>query len=90
MLFMVIERFRDTDAIGERFRTNGRMMPEDVTYAGSWLEPSGARCFQLMTAPSEARLKVWMDAWSDLMDFEVVPVQTSTDFWSVRGGAGRD
>jgi hypothetical protein len=59
-------------------------MPDDVTYEGSWLEPSGQRCFQVMSAPSEARLKVWMDKWSDLMEFEVVPVQTSAEFWATR------
>jgi hypothetical protein len=84
MLFMVIEHFKDVTAIGQRFRAKGRMMPDDVTYEGSWLEPSGKRCFQVMTAPSEARLKVWMDKWQDLMEFEVVPVHTSAEFWAKR------
>jgi len=37
MLFMVIERYRagDPDAVGERFRTQGRMAPDDVVYHGS-------------------------------------------------------
>jgi hypothetical protein len=50
MLFMVIEPFRNGDAklIGERFRRDGRMLPEGVVYHASWVDPAGARCFQLM------------------------------------------
>jgi hypothetical protein len=84
MLFMVIEHFKDVAAIGDRFRAKGRMMPEDVTYEGSWLEPSGIRCFQVMAAPSEAQLRIWMGRWDDLMEFEVVPVQSSSEFWAKR------
>jgi hypothetical protein len=49
MLFMVIERFRDRDAkaVYRRFREQGRMMPEGLTYVGSWIEANFDRCFQL-------------------------------------------
>lgn len=50
MLFMVIERFRDNDMIPvyRRVRDAGRMLPEGLLYIDSWIEPSFARCFQLM------------------------------------------
>ncbi len=34
MLYMVIEKFKggSPDAVGERFRRDGRMMPEGVVY----------------------------------------------------------
>ncbi|SPE37659.1 hypothetical protein SBA6_740009 [Candidatus Sulfopaludibacter sp. SbA6] len=50
MLYMVIERFKHADPrlVGERFQRCGRMQPEGLVYHASWLEPSGARCFQLM------------------------------------------
>jgi hypothetical protein len=84
MLFMVIERFKNSDPrpVGERFQSRGRMLPEGVTYHASWLEPSGARCFQVMEGPSAESLQPWIRAWSDLADFEVIPVLTSADFWS--------
>ena len=50
MLFMVIERFKNRDAVAvyRRFREQGRMMPEGLTYVGSWVEANFDRCFQLM------------------------------------------
>jgi hypothetical protein len=84
MLFMVIEHFKGGNAklIGERFRQSGRMMPDGVVYHASWLEPAGDRCFQVMEAPSAELLNIWVSRWNDLMDFEIIPVLTSVDFWS--------
>jgi hypothetical protein len=84
MLFMVIERFKNEDLqrIGKRFREKGRMLPENVSYRASWVESNGARCFQLMEAPDADALRIWSKRWEDLVDFEVVPVVTSEEFWS--------
>ena len=83
MLFMVIEHFKggNAAAVGERFRRDGRMMPEGVLYHASWVEPAGARCFQVMEAARPELLNAWVSRWDDLMDFEIVPVLTSSDFW---------
>jgi hypothetical protein len=87
MLFMVIERFKQADPtpVGERFRQKGRMLPEGVTYHASWIDSTGMRCFQLMEAPSPGALDVWARGWMDLIDFEVVPVVLSGEFWSSQG-----
>lgn len=82
MLFMVIEHFRDTPAIGRRFREKGRMMPNGVSYVSSDIDPATQRCFQMMEAPSAEALQPWIDAWKDLADFEIIPVQSSTEFWA--------
>ncbi len=84
MLFMVIERFRGGDArrVGERFKQSGRMLPDGVTYHASWVDSAGARCFQVMEATRLELLDVWVSRWNDLIDFEIVPVQTSSDFWA--------
>lgn len=84
MLFMVIERFKDGNAgrVGERFRNSGRMLPDGVTYHMSWVDSAGARCFQIMEAPRLELLSPWVSRWDDLVDFEIVPVLTSSDFWS--------
>lgn len=87
MLFMVIERFKAgrSEAVGERFRQQGRMLPSGVTYLASWVEDSGASCFQLMETTDEvgrAGIDLWVSRWSDLVDFEVFPVLTSTDYWA--------
>jgi hypothetical protein len=84
MLFMVIERFKHGDPrpVGERFRQRGRMLPEGVTYQASWVEHTGMRCFQLMEAPDHAVLQTWAGRWEDLVEFEIVQVLTSADFWT--------
>lgn len=83
MLFMVIERFKEGDPgpVGARFKLKGRMLPEGVVYHASWLEPGGARCFQVMEAEHAGMLNAWVARWSDLADFEIVPVLTSQQFW---------
>jgi Domain of unknown function (DUF3303) len=79
MLYMVIERFknRDAKAVYTRFRDQGRMMPDGLSYVGSWIEESFDRCFQVMECDDERLLHDWASRWADLMDFELVPVLTS-------------
>jgi len=86
MLFMVMERFKERDgaAVGQRFRRSGRMLPEGGSYHASWVDAEGARCFQVMEAPDPEALNAWVRCWNDLVDFEIVPVVTSAEFWSKR------
>jgi hypothetical protein len=84
MLFMVIEHFKSgaVPMIGERFQSRGRMLPEGVTYHASWVDAAGDRCFQIMESPDAALLTSWTRRWDDLIDFEIIPVVPSSDFWA--------
>src|SRR6266550_1607553 len=84
MLFMVMERFKSGDPkpIGERFRRSGRMLPADVLYQANWMDAAGARCFQIMEAPNLESLNEWIRRWDDLVDFEIVPVLSSGEYWA--------
>jgi len=84
MLFMVIERFRNRDAapVYRRFREHGRMLPDGMHYCASWIETNFDRCFQLMECDDERLFADWIVKWSDLADFEVVPVATSEEIQS--------
>jgi hypothetical protein len=79
MLFMVIEHFRDRDAkaVYRRFREQGRMTPDGLTYVGSWIEANFDRCFQLMECDNARLLQEWILSWGDLADFEITPVVPS-------------
>jgi tRNA splicing endonuclease len=48
MLFMLIERFKDAEAVYRRLREKGRMLPEGLKYVGSWVGADYNPCFQLM------------------------------------------
>lgn len=78
---MVIERYRDKDGVSvyRRARERGRMLPEGLRYVASWVEPDYGRCFQLMETEDPALFEAWTSRWSDLVDFEVVPVVTSAE-----------
>jgi hypothetical protein len=81
MLFMVIERFKNGDAkaVYRRLRDQGRGMPDGLRYVNSWIEASFDRCFQLMECDDVRLLQQWVAAWSDLMEFEIVPVAPSAE-----------
>ena len=68
MLFMLIERFKNRDAVAvyRRFREQGRMAPEGLTYVGSWIEANFDRCFQLMECDDARLLQRWVLHWQSL------------------------
>jgi uncharacterized protein DUF3303 len=76
---MVIEHFRGGDArpVYRRFRDAGRLMPDSIAYVASWVDADLTRCFQVMECADEASLAQWTAQWSDIVDFEIVPVITS-------------
>jgi hypothetical protein len=81
MLFMVIERFKDRDAraVYRRVRDEGRLLPEGLTYVGSWIEASFDRCFQLVECEDARLLQEWALAWQGLIEVEFVPVVPSQE-----------
>lgn len=79
MQFMVIERFADDDMVPiyQRLRDAGRGLPEGLELVGSWVEPSFARCFQVMECDDLKLLQQWVLHWRGLKaSFEIVPVLT--------------
>ena len=81
MLFMVVEHFkgRDPGPVYKRFAKKGRLMPDGLRYVNSWIEVGMDRCFQVMETDDPILLQEWIKNWGDLVDFEVVPVVTSTE-----------
>jgi hypothetical protein len=79
VLYMIIERFKNRDPVPvyRRFRDRGRMAPEGLTYVSSWVTEDMDRCYQVMECDDRRILEQWMTRWSDVTDFEVIPVVTS-------------
>jgi hypothetical protein len=76
---MVIETFtQGPGPVYERAAERGRMLPPGLDYVDSWVaDPRLDRCFQLMEADDPSLFDEWIANWSDLAEFEVVPVVDS-------------
>ncbi len=79
MQYMIIERFHagKVKALYRRFDEKGRMLPEGVNYINSWTNEQVSTCYQLMDSDSIESIYQWIGQWSDLADFEVIPVISS-------------
>ncbi len=81
MRYMIIEHFRDGDAVPvyRRLRDSGRQVPEGLTYLDSWVTLDLGRCYQIMECDEQGVLEEWMSRWADLVRFDVVPVIPSSE-----------
>lgn len=79
MLYMIVELFKDGDPVPvyRRFQQSGRMAPGGLRYISSWVDADLTRCFQLMETADIELLHLWMENWSDIVDFEIYPVMSS-------------
>jgi Protein of unknown function (DUF3303) len=50
-----------------------------LEYVSSWIDRDFKICWQLMKTEDFALFDQWIKNWRDLMDFEIVPVRTSTE-----------
>jgi Protein of unknown function (DUF3303) len=81
MLYMVVEHFKNKDAVPvyRRFEARGRMAPAGLSYVSSWVGEKLERCYQVMETHDRRLLDEWISKWSDLVDFEIHPVITSKE-----------
>ena len=80
MLYMVVERFTHGPApVYERAAEQGRLLPDGLEYVDSWVDERLDRCFQLMRTDDPRLFDDWTARWSDLAEFEVVPVLGSAE-----------
>jgi hypothetical protein len=78
--YIVIERFvHGARPVYERAAERGRMLPEGLFYVDRWIDESLDRCFQLMETDDPCLFDEWIDNWSDLGEFEIVPVIGSAE-----------
>ncbi|MCG2588115.1 DUF3303 domain-containing protein [Rhodohalobacter sulfatireducens] len=65
--------------IYRRLEEKGRMQPEGLTYINSWIDENMNRCYQVMETDSIENIHEWISNWDDVMEFEIVPVISSTE-----------
>jgi hypothetical protein len=78
---MVIETYKEGPTpVYARAAERGRMLPAGLDYVDSWIDGRSLdRCFQLMETERPGLFDEWIAEWSDLVEFEVVPVVSSDD-----------
>jgi hypothetical protein len=78
---LIVEHFRNGDPapVYQRFRKQGWFAPEGLTYVASWVTEELAHCYQVMECEDRTLLDTWMGRWSDLVEFEAIPVITSSE-----------
>jgi hypothetical protein len=78
---MIVEHFKNRDPVPvyQRFRDRGRLAPEGLRYVSSWIDEKLERCFQLMETSEPKLLDEWIANWSDIVEFEVYSVISSTE-----------
>jgi hypothetical protein len=76
MLFMVIETFRNQNgkAVYRKLRDGGRGLPDGLKFVSSYVTADLGRCFQLMETDDVTTFQRWIADWSEVVEFEVVPV----------------
>jgi Protein of unknown function (DUF3303) len=80
MLYMIVENFGENAVeVYRRFHNKGRLAPEGLEYLSSWIDKDMKKCFQLMETDNENLLKMWINNWKDIIDFEIFPVMTSAE-----------
>lgn len=81
MQLMIVESFRNGDPVPvyRRFRDHGRLAPAGLRYVASWVTDDLTRCFQVMECDDPQLLDDWIAKWRDLVDFEVIPVMSSSE-----------
>jgi hypothetical protein len=77
-LYRVIENFGRADAASNLrcFRDQGRQAPARLTYTSNWVSDKLDRCYQRMGSRRSQPTRS-MTNCSDLVDFEVRPVNSS-------------
>lgn len=76
MRFMIIgtwEPWQREEVVKKRMES-GRLLPEDVTVLGEWLDVSGLRSVWLLEADSQMQFFKWSLHWSNLCKYEIFPV----------------
>jgi hypothetical protein len=81
MRYLVIETYvRGAESVYARAAQQGRMLPVGLEYIESWVDAETLdRCFQLMETDDPRLFDEWIASWSDIVEFEIVPVISSSE-----------
>lgn len=73
------------DAVHRRFKETGAPPPPGVNMIGRWHSVGGNGGFFLAETEDSVALAQWLQDWTDLIDFKVVPVVTDEQVSEIIG-----
>ena len=87
MQFMVTYVFSPDarNAAQERFKKTGGQPGAGVKMLGRWHAIAGCHGFVLAESNDGVAIGKWMQEWTDLLEFDVIPVNTDEDVMKVLG-----
>ena len=87
MLFMISYSFspEDRNAAQARFKATGGGPGPGAKMLGRWHALSGNTGFVLAESNDNVAIGKWMQEWTDLLVFDIVPVNTDEDVLKVLG-----
>lgn len=87
MLFMITYAFgpEQRDEAQSRFKSTGGGPPAGAKMLGRWHNVAGLQGFVLAESTDAVAIGKWMQEWTDLLDFEVIPVVNDEDVLKVLG-----
>ncbi|MEO8484019.1 MAG: DUF3303 family protein [Acidobacteriota bacterium] len=85
MLFMITYAFSPDarNAAQERFKKTGGGPGAGAKMLGRWHDLGGHRGFVLAESNDGIAIGKWMQEWTDLLEFEITPVNTDEDVMKV-------
>lgn len=88
MLYLSIYRFppENRKAVIARFMETGGKPQPGVKLLGRWNDVAGGRGFTVTESDDPVAASKYIQEWSDLMSFEVIPVLTDEQMVKVLGG----
>ncbi len=87
MLFMITYSFdsADRDVVQDRFKKTGGLPGPGAKMLGRWHDMGGNRGFVLTESNEGVAIGKWLQEWTDVMEFEVTPVNHDEDVMKVLG-----
>lgn len=88
MQFMVTYTYRPEtrNALQARFKETGGVPGDGAKMLGRWHALGGQRGFVLAESSDSIAMARWLQEWTDLLTFDVVPVNDDAQVLQVLGG----
>lgn len=80
-----LTREQNRDEVQQKFKSTGALPPKGVTMKGRWHSVNGNKGYIIAESNETEAVGKWIQNWSDLLTFEVVPVLTDEQVGQIIG-----